>query len=463
MSPPNQNKTNRRYILIVILFFHTVKTYMDRICISAASTAIQNDLGITNQMMGYIFGIFALGYALFQIPSGWFADTFGPKKALAWVVSAWSTFTALTAAAWNGVSILIIRFLFGMGEAGAFPGATRAIYNWVPQKERGLANGLFHSGARLGSAFSLLFMPFLIRLVGWRLTFIINGLIGILWTIIWITWFKNHPREHPGVNDKEREYIEKDLENEIEESQKIPFGIIVTSPNMLLAMIQYMASNITFFIALTWLLPYMVSQWGQAAEIYAPIPLIVGMFAHWSAGGLITWLHVRGYKIASRKIPAIFGFFLGIVGLLLATQVSPVSPLAFILTFSIAVFGVEMTIAPSWTFCMDVGGVKSGAVSGTMNMLGNIGSAVSAIIFPYFVANVTLPVFAKTSGTANSFFIFAATINLVAILAWIKMNPAKQLNDSLSPSQIRFRVSVLISAAVLLILGLLIYKTFLMK
>ncbi|MEX2232905.1 MAG: MFS transporter [Cyclobacteriaceae bacterium] len=161
--------THQRYILITLLFFHTVHTYMDRICISAASGAIQSDLGFSNQMMGYIFGIFAFGYALFQIPSGWIADHYGPKKALTWIVVAWSSFTALTGAAWNAVSMLVFRFLFGVGEAGAFPGATRAFYNWIPANERGMANGIFHSGARFGAALSLFLLPFLISFAGWRL------------------------------------------------------------------------------------------------------------------------------------------------------------------------------------------------------------------------------------------------------------------------------------------------------
>ena len=113
------------------------------------------DLGISDQMMGYIFGIFALGYALFQIPSGWIADRFGPRAVrLSAVVSVWSCFTMLSGAAVNAVQMLVLRFSFGMGEAGAFPGATRAFYRWLPPKERGLAHGLNFSGARLGPAFA---------------------------------------------------------------------------------------------------------------------------------------------------------------------------------------------------------------------------------------------------------------------------------------------------------------------
>ena len=167
---------------------------MDRICISAGSDLIKSDLGISNQTMGYIFGIFAVGYALFQIPSGWIADKYGPRKALSLIVLSWSSLTALTGAAWNAVSMLVIRFLFGVGEAGAFPGATKAFYSWIPAKERGMANGIFHSGARAGAAISLFLLPFLIRLVGWRMTFLITGLLGLAWVAIWIWWYARYKK-----------------------------------------------------------------------------------------------------------------------------------------------------------------------------------------------------------------------------------------------------------------------------
>ena len=229
-----EKRTNKRYILIALLFFHTVHTYMDRICISAASDSIRSDLGISDQMMGYIFGIFALGYALFQIPSGWLADHYGPKKALSWVVMAWSSFTALTGAAWSAVSMLVIRFLFGVGEAGAFPGATRAFYNWVPAKERGLANGIFHSGARMGAAVSLFILPFLIRQIGWRATFFINGAVGIIWVTIWILWFKDKPRQYKKMNKLELDYIEKGITDNVIHEKKLPLACILTSSTMLM-------------------------------------------------------------------------------------------------------------------------------------------------------------------------------------------------------------------------------------
>jgi len=456
----NPGRTHGRYWLIGLLFLHTVNTYMDRACISSAAEAMRHDLGIDKQTMGYIFGIFAIGYALFQIPAGWLADVFGPRKILAWVVAFWSAFTLLTAAAFNAASLLVIRFLFGAGEAGAFPGATRALYNWVPAQERGIAQGLFHSGARVGAAISLFLMPFLIARLGWRMTFVINAAIGVVWVIAWLAWFRNDPKDHPQVHQAELEYIQKGLRENTASTAKIPFAVIVTSGNMLLAMFQYIASNITFFISFTWLQPYLIEHWGAEAAFYAPIPLIFGMFAHWTSGGLVTWLYTKGYPVASRRIPAVTGFAIGALGLIVTTQAGLAGPLPFVLCFSIAVFGVEMTISPSWSFCMDIGGGSSGAVSGAMNMLGNLGSAFSAIIFPYFVAHVTLPWFVKEVGTANSFFVFAATINVAAAVAWLFMNPRRRISESISPRRAKLRLVLFLVIAVLLVVGILAYKIF---
>ena len=457
MLKSDARPTKKRYILIILLFFHTVHTYVDRICISAASGAIKSDLGFSDQMMGYIFGIFAFGYALFQIPSGLLIDHYGPKKGLTWVVLVWSSFTALTGAAWNAASMLVCRFLFGVGEAGAFPGATKAFYNWIPAKERGLANGIFHSGARFGAAFSLFLLPFLIALAGWRLTFFINGALGLVWVLVWVLWFKDRPRDKKDVNSAELSYIEQGITESVTPDSKLPLAHILTSPRMLLVMFQYMSSNITFFISFTWLLPYLVMQFGEGAEVYAPIPLIFGMFAQWTSGWLMTVIYENGYPVLSRKLPAIIGFGIAVAGLLCITLLQVSSPLTFVLFFSFAVFGVEMTIPPSWSLCMDIGGNNSGTVSATMNMVGNIGSAVSAIIFPFFISSVTIPLIVPSTGTANSFFVFAAVMNLLAIGAWLSISGRPQATE-IDRRSARRRMIILLLVMFLLAAAALLYK-----
>jgi ACS family glucarate transporter-like MFS transporter len=447
--------------LVGLVFLHTFNTYLDRVCISAAATDIKQDLDISDQMMGHIFAMFAIGYALFQIPAGWMADRFGPRQALSWVVGIWSVFTCLSGAAFNAVSLLIIRFLFGIGEAGAFPGATRALYAWLPARERGIAQGIFHSGARVGAALSLLFLPALIAWIGWRWTFVFAGSTGIIWAIGWYWWFRDDPAMHPRVNAAELALIRSDQPAAKSVAGSPPLWRILTSSNLLIAMFQYVASNVTFFISFTWLLPYLQSRWGAETAALAPVPLVFGMSAQWFSGWFVSALHRRGYPVASRRLPAMAGFGISALGLVLCTLVAPDSPLAFVLCFGVAVFGAEMTISPSWAFCMDIGGARSGAVSGAMNMVGNLGSAASAILFPWFIANVRLPIFAEEPGTANGFFIFAAGLNVLAAAAWLGMNPLRA-SDTGTPARARLRVALFVLMMVSVV-GLVIGTKFFLR
>jgi ACS family glucarate transporter-like MFS transporter len=439
--------SKQRFILITILFFHSVNTYMDRACIASAVDYIKKDLNISGTMMGMILGIFAVGYALFQIPSGWIADKFGPRKALTIVVSVWSCFTALTGAAVNGFQMMVLRFLFGVGEAGAFPGATQAFFRWLPAKERGLAHGINFSGSRLGAAFSLILMPWLIIKIGWRWTFVVNGVIGIIWATVWLLWFRDNPKDNPKVNQAELDYIEKGRTEDFTKTIKSSFAEIFTSLNMSLAMIQYFASNVTFYISLTWLPSYLKHQWPNdpKAIYWSAAPLVLAACANWIAGTMVTLLYKRGFHVGSRRVTAIIGFALGAMGLLFATQTD--NMYWFIFCFSLATFGVDMTLSPSWAFCNDIGGGHSGAVSGAMNMVGNFGAAISIILFPFLQDAQT--------GSANKFFVLAAIINIGAIVIWCFMNPNRVSDKKLSPAAIRIRFITMITLIITVLLGLI--------
>ena len=454
--------THQRFWLVFLLFLHTVNTYMDRVCISAAKGSMQEDIsGLDDQMMGYVFGIFAVGYALFQIPAGWFSDRAGPRHALTIVVIIWSIFTALTGAVGTAISLLIVRFLFGVGEAGAYPGATRALYSWLPAKERGLGQGIFHSGARVGAAASLVVMPWLIDLIGWRMTFVANAGLGLVWGIVWWVWYRNDPAEHPATNDEEVQLIQQGIAEEAATESKVPYIQVVTSANVLLAMFQYAASNITFFISITWLQPYIEETWGEEYKTLASVPLLCGAVALWVSGYTVTALHRRESLVLSRRLPAMIGFSLAAIGLLLCTQITGDSSVGvFIVCFSLAIFGVEMTLSPSWAFCMDVGGSRSGAVSAAMNMVGNMGAAVSAVAFPFFVASVTVPYIAEETGTANSFFLFAAGMNVLAAVAWLFMNPRRELKE-ISKAALQRRL-LLFLGLIVVVISALIYTKFLL-
>ncbi len=195
----------KRYWLILGTFSLSMLLYVDRACISAAKSAVcaptaDGGLSLSETQMGWVMAAFTLGYALFQTPAGYLSDRLGPRRVLTAVVTFWSLLTAATGAAWNYGSMLVARFLFGAGEAGAFPGCARTFYSWLPVSERGLAQGINFSGSRLGAALALPLIGWLIDAVGWRASFVILGVIGLGWAVFWYAWFRDDPADHPGIS-----------------------------------------------------------------------------------------------------------------------------------------------------------------------------------------------------------------------------------------------------------------------
>jgi len=389
----------KKQAVVLALFALSMITYVDRVCISAAKEAIGAEMHLSETAMGFVFSAFALGYALAQIPCGWLADRVGPRFALTLVVALWSALTALTGAAWNLVSLVCIRFLFGISEAGAFPGCARAVCNWLPSGERGRANGILFSGSRLGGAVSFPLLAFMLTQWRWRSSFRILGALGIVWALFWLIWFRDRPENAPPETT--------------EHVNGIGLSDIFRSAPMIVAMLQYFFSNFTFFIGLSWMLPYLKSQFhlsdSQAAAL-AMAPLLAGTLSQWISGWLVDALYRSRYRAWSRRIPAIVGFSLSVAGLLALTGASgPGEAAAF---FTLAVFGSDMTISPSWVYCADIAGKNAGSVSGAMNMIGNLGSFVSANAFP---------VLAAATGSASAYFLTAAVLNSLGILCWLRM------------------------------------------
>ena len=153
----NSNVTFKRLVVLAALFFLSMILYLDRAAISSAKTSMATAFSLSDAAMGAVFSAFALGYAFAQIPSGWLADRFGPRVTLAFVVALWSVFTVLTGVASGLATLLVVRFLFGAAEAGAFPGSARVIYNWLPPRMHGIANGILFSGALVGGAIAFPF------------------------------------------------------------------------------------------------------------------------------------------------------------------------------------------------------------------------------------------------------------------------------------------------------------------
>jgi len=199
--------TKVRHVVLGLTVAAYMITYMDRNVLAAARPAIRSELGISLVMMGWITSSFRLAYALFQLPGGWLGDRFGARRALTWVVLWWSAFTGLTAMAWNAVSMLVIQVFFWVGEAGAFPIATRSLSRWMRPTERGFAQGITHAGSRLGGAMTPAIVVLVIAKFGWRAAFLVFAIPGVLWSAVWFFYYRDTPEEHSGVNQAERDLI----------------------------------------------------------------------------------------------------------------------------------------------------------------------------------------------------------------------------------------------------------------
>jgi ACS family glucarate transporter-like MFS transporter len=390
-----------RYGVVAALFVLSLITYIDRVAISTAKDAVAIDLGLSDTQMGLVFGAFSLGYALAQVPGGWLADRWGPRLALAAVVTAWSVLTALTGAAWSLISLVVIRFLFGIGEAGAFPGTARAFVNWLPQSERGRANGVFFSGSRIGAAMAFPMLAWMLGVTSWRVSFVILGAGGLVWAGFWFLRFTDHPKgAAPAAS--------------VAPQGEMRLRDVFTTGRFLPAMGQYFAGNFTFFLCLSWLSPYLKKTYSltdaETARL-AMVPLLVGATCQWFTGWLVDRLfHMPSMRVWSRRLPAMAGFALAAASLVAGSTAD--SPWTAVAWFTVATFGVDMTIAPSWSYCADVAGKNAGSVSAAMNMVGNIGSFISANAFPWLMA---------WTGSAEAYFLLAAALNLFACLLWLRM------------------------------------------
>lgn len=412
-----------RYLLVMMTFIHTLNLYIDRAVISASKESIIADLNLTLTQWGWIMAIFTLGYAVFQTPSGYLADRKGPRWVLTYIVFFWSCLTTATGFAWNYASMMVIRFFFGAGEAGAFPSLSKVTFNWFPVKERGIVQGINFSGARIGAALGLPFVAYLISVIGWRYSFVFFGVTGMMLAVLWYLIFRDKPDNYKYISEEERKYILKNRQLPSPVKTSISFGTMMKSKNMWLAMGQYVASNFTFYFTLSWMYPYLQDRFslgGVETGLYASIPLLAGAAGNWFSGWLVDKVYSKtGKLVLSRRLPAIVGFALAAFGMLMMLFTE--TPQVSIIFLSIAIFGADMTLSPSWTFCIDIAKDNAGAVSGTMNMAGNLGAFVTIIAFPYLLA---------WTGTHNVFFYVCAALSLFAILMWTFMNPNKELKNT---------------------------------
>ncbi len=420
VAPAGETPTTARYWVIVFAITLAILAYIDRVCISQAAPEMSRDLGFSKEQMGKVFSAFALAYALFEIPGGWLGDWMGPRKVLMRIVIWWSAFTAITGGMWNLTSMWITRFLFGAGEAGCFPNLTKAFTTWLPAEERVRAQGIMWTFARWGGAFTPPLVILVFRYMSWRSAFIMFGAIGVIWAWFFYRWFRDNPRDHPGVNAAELALL-KGAEAHASGHGNVPWGRLVSSRSVWLLWAQYFCLAFPWYFYITWLPTYLQEyrHMDKATSAqYAIFPLLFGgcgsLFCGFISARLAVWM---GGVRASRRLLGSLGF-LG-AGLFLLLSIRIEDPLLAMLAMGMGSFCNDLVMPGSWGACMDVGGKYAGTLSGSMNMMGNMAGFVA----PWLGGRIL----DQTGGNWNAFLYLMAAVYLTGTLFWPMIDPVTPL------------------------------------
>ncbi len=361
-----------RYGVVGFALTLAVIAYVQRVAISQAAPSITTDLQLTKVQMGWVFSAFGLAYALFEIPMGAMGDRLGVRRTLSQIVLLWSAFTALTGAAWNLVSMLVIRFIFGAGEAGAFPNLTKMLGAWLPAGERVKAQAIMWAVARWGGAITPPLALLAITAIGWRWSFAAFGVIGLVWVVFFRRWFKDDPAEHKSVNAAELELLQGARSLTTNAHHKSWWRMLANVEMAALAL-QYFFFSFVWYFYVTWLPTYLREAWqlsAGAAAGYAVIPLLFGGFGSLISGMLPARI--------PRRLIAIGGFFSTAVLLFAVTRMPSVGLAMVCMGF--ASFTSDLTMPISWNTCVEIGRRYAATVAGTMNMCGNLAGFVAPVV-----------------------------------------------------------------------------------
>lgn len=418
--------TRARRIVLWFAVSLAIITYVDRVCISQAAPEMQKDLNLSKIEMGYAFTAFGWAYALFEIPGGWLGDRIGPRKVLMRVVSMWSVFTIATGWAWNLLSLVVFRFLFGVGEAGCFPNLTKAFTLWFPIHERVKAQGIMWLSARWGGAFTPLLVGWMLAGSGlglhYRWVFLIFGGLGVVWAVLFYNWFRDHPHDHPAVNEAERAEIGET--DRVGGGHAMPWGKLASSRTVWMLWAQYFFMSYSWYFFITWFPTYLKEQFVSLTDLQrsllACVPLFFGGIGCLVTGYIASPLErLFGGRSRSRRVVGVVGFAASGVMMLISTQLK--MPLLSVLAVGLASFASDLTLPCSWGACMEVGGRYTGALSGSMNMVGNAGGAIAPMVVPIVLK------YTDNNWTANM-WLFAAAYFLGAV-CWAFIDSDERLHD----------------------------------
>lgn len=391
-SPVSSGRPTRvRYGVVGFCVALAVVTYLDRACIATLAPQIMKDLALSKEQMSAIFSAFALAYAAFEIPTAWWADRRGTRLVLTRIVLWWSGFTMLTAAAWSFSSLLVTRFLFGLGEAGAWPSAARTFSRWIPRSERGTIQGIFFSGAHLAGGVTPILVGTLLLVMNWRAVFVVFGLVGVAWALAWYRWFRNEPAEHPAVNAAELARIESDRGPAADHPSGWTYWRrLCGHRNTVPLCLMYLPNSFAFYFCITWLPTYLRERHGfndaLSLGFFSGLPLLLSVGGD-LFGGVATDVATKrfGLRVGRTGVGALAYL---VAGGAMITAGLVTGPVLAAWLIAIAVGASMFTLGASWSTCLDIGGSHAGVVSAAMNTSGQIGSVLSPFMVTFLLARL---------------------------------------------------------------------------
>jgi ACS family glucarate transporter-like MFS transporter len=413
--------TQARFVLALWLCGLTAILYLDRICMSQAVVPIQRELGLSNTEISYVMMAFTLAYGIFEIPTGRMGDRYGSRSVLTRIVIWWSIFTALTGACSGFLSLIIVRFLFGVGEAGAFPNAIRVIARWYPLRERGRVQGVMLASAQFGAVLAPVGAAWLIESVGWRWSFSVFGLLGIVWALGFWRWFRDDPAEHPRVNAAELKIIHDDQPPATLDPGPVPWRAVLLNRGVLaLCLIMVFGAFYTYFFY-SWFPKYLSSARGVGnveAGTLASVVLAgsaVGMlFGGWLADQISKRFR---NPVNARRVLGVGCYLISAVCLYLGIRCD--NPYALAALWGMSFCTMHITLPNWWSVAVPQCGRHIGTISGLMNGAGVIGAMASQWFAGAYSDSMSAAGYAGREQWDSMFDVYVVVLILAAGAWWL--------------------------------------------
>jgi len=407
-------KHRHRVLGLLILLFAI--TYIDRVCISVAGPRMQEELGIDPIGWGWVTAMFTLSYCLFEIPTGALGDRIGPRRVLTRIVVWWSVFTSLTGMVSNYVLLLLTRFCFGAGEAGAFPNASIVVSRWFPPTQRASISGVLLMASQIGGAIApLVVVPIQIR-YGWRTSFYLFGIVGTVWAAVWYGWFRDSPAQKPGVSQVE---LDETSGLPPAPAHGFPWQIALRSESVLAMLGTAFCYVYVYTFFQTWFHTFLVRGRGfsEGSLALSALPYAIAACAN-LAGGAVSDAMVRrlGVKWGRRSL-GIVG--LGSACLFTIAAMTTRRQLPTIILLSLVYGAITFQQSGVFGVCLDIGRKHAGSVVGLMNTSAQVGGLLSSVAYGYIVD--------RFHSYDAPFVPMAALLGLGALL-WLKIDASKELS-----------------------------------